>query len=120
MNSTDLARAPNIPARLKDRFEELRGAYYARLAGDRGKLMELLAAFPERTSPAPRPYERVQQIAHGMSGAAAVFEAHQVASVARHLEQTARAAIQSPSAPAEAAVREALVALVDLLLTVSA
>jgi HPt (histidine-containing phosphotransfer) domain-containing protein len=120
MKSTDHPRPPLRSDTLQDRFEALRAAYYVRLTSDRSRLMALRMSM-ERAPPLDSSlYEEVQRVAHGMAGAAAVFEATQVAFVARRLEEIALAASRAPGSEADAAVLGALDALVDLLLTVSA
>jgi HPt (histidine-containing phosphotransfer) domain-containing protein len=109
-----------MPAGFKVRFEELRGDYYARLAGDRSQLMKLRHYFDPPPQTRKLLYDQLQRLAHGMAGTAAVFEAPEVARVAHTLEEAACAAKTAPGDDAHAAVRNALDALVDLLLTVSA
>jgi HPt (histidine-containing phosphotransfer) domain-containing protein len=83
------------PAGSDDRFEELRIAYYARLKSDRAQVVALrtqLAKDPESKAT----YEAIRVCAHGMAGAAAIFEATDIMGAARKLEH---AAAQPPHDP---------------------
>ena len=118
MRSTESSPSAHLPARLKVRFEELRAAYLARLEGDRAHLLELRMNLGGSGSAAA--YEKIQRVAHGMAGAAAVFETFDVARAARRLSVSAFAAVQTPGAEADAGLRRELDALVDLLRSVGA
>jgi HPt (histidine-containing phosphotransfer) domain-containing protein len=119
MKSTEYRPTLRMSADFEARFEKLRANYYARLAGDRSRLMKLRVDFDHSAGPEAL-YDQIQRVAHGMAGAAAVFEAGQVARLARTLERAARAACKAPGAASHAAVQSALDAMVDLLLTISA
>jgi len=117
--SRESQSSSRLPPRVRDRFEELRAAYFARVAGDRAQLMQLRMRF-ERAGPMPPGiYDDVQRVAHGMAGTAGVFEEFDVSRIARRLETAALTASHSPGVDTDAAVCRALDALVDLLLTVS-
>jgi HPt (histidine-containing phosphotransfer) domain-containing protein len=108
---------PDIPAGLKDRFENLRIAYYARLAGDRTELLKLRIDFDRTEFSARRIYDDIRHVAHGMAGAATLFEAAQISGIARELEETALEAARAPSTMANAAVRTQVDSLMELLRT---
>jgi len=111
------------PAGTDDRFEELRIAYYARLKSDRAQVMTLrtqLAKGPESKAT----YEAIRVCAHGMAGAAAIFEATDIMKAARKLEHVASdaalATIPSDTAQSQGdsgnpAVRPLLDSLIELL-----
>jgi HPt (histidine-containing phosphotransfer) domain-containing protein len=98
MRSTnDWPRLTPTPAGSDDRFEELRIAYYARLKSDRAQVVAL------RTQLAKDPgskatYEAIRVCAHGMAGAAAIFEATDIMGAARKLEHAAADAPRAPDA----------------------
>ena len=100
-----------------DRFEELRVAYHARLKSDRAKVVTLrtqLAKDPESKAT----YEAIRVCAHGMAGAAAIFEATDIMKAARKLEHAASAAAHPNDAAADSgnpAVRPPLDSLIELL-----
>ena len=119
MRSTESSPSSHLPPRLKDRFEELRAAYLARLECYRAQLVELRINLGS-TGYSAAVYEKIHRVAHGMAGAAAVFETFDVARAARGLSVSALAAVQTPSIEADARVRRDLDALVDLLLTLAA
>jgi HPt (histidine-containing phosphotransfer) domain-containing protein len=104
-----------FPASLGHRFEELRTAYLVRLADDRARLEMLLTRFCRPHAEAAGLYNDIQRIAHGMAGAAAIFNAPHVGSAARRLEEAAAAAAKSPDSRTETVVRTALGVLLDLL-----
>ena len=89
MKSTEYRPTLRMSADFEARFEKLRANYYARLAGDRSRLMKLRVDFDHSAGPEAL-YDQIQRVAHGMAGAAAVFEAGQVARLARTLERAAR------------------------------
>ena len=108
------------PAGTDDRFEELRIAYYARLKSDRAQVMTLrtqLAKGPESKAT----YEAIRVCAHGMAGAAAIFEATDIMNAARKLEHVAsEAAVATDTAQSQGdsgnpAVRPLLDSLIELL-----
>ena len=105
------------PAGTDDRFEELRIAYYARLKSDRAQVMTLrtqLAKGPESKAT----YEAIRVCAHGMAGAAAIFEATDIMKAARQLEHAASEAVHPKEAATDSgnpAVRPPLDSLIELL-----
>jgi HPt (histidine-containing phosphotransfer) domain-containing protein len=113
MRSTDCRPNIEFPESLEDRFEELRTAYLVRLAVDRGRLEGLQVRFGRPHSAGL--HDDIQRIAHGMAGAAAIFNAPYISSAARLLEEAAAAAAKSPDRHTETAVRAALGALLDVL-----
>ena len=81
-------RLTPAPAGTDDRFEELRIAYYARLKSDRAQVMALrtqLGKAPDSKAT----YDAIRVCAHGMAGAAAIFEATDIMKAARALEHVA-------------------------------
>jgi HPt (histidine-containing phosphotransfer) domain-containing protein len=107
-------RLTPAPAGTDDRFEELRIAYYARLKSDRTQVVALrtqLATGPESKAT----YEAIRVCAHGMAGAAAIFEAADIMKAARKLEQVASEAALSQGASGNPAVRPLLDSLIELL-----
>src|ERR1700722_10484696 len=81
-----LTMAMHSGAGTDDRFEELRVAYHARLKSDRAKVVTLrtqLAKDPESKAT----YEAIRVCAHGMAGAAAIFEATDIMKAARQQEK---------------------------------
>jgi chemotaxis protein histidine kinase CheA len=118
MRSTnDWPRLNPGPAGTDDRFEELRIAYYARLKSDRAQVVALRAQLAK--SPEDRAtYEAIRVCAHGMAGAAAIFEATDIMRAARKLEHAASEATQSNAAAPHSgipAVHPPLDSLIDLL-----
>ena len=118
MRSTnDWPRLTPTPAGTDDRFEELRIAYYARLKSDRAQVIALrtqLAKDPESKAT----YEAIRVCAHGMAGAAAIFEATDIMKAARQLEHAASEAANAKDAAGDSgnpAVRPLLDSLIELL-----
>ena len=118
MRSTnDWPRVTSTPAGTDDRFEELRIAYYARLKSDRAQVVALrtqLAKDPESKAT----YEAIRVCAHGMAGAAAIFEATDIMKAARNLEHAASEAVRPHDAASDSgnpAVRPPLDSLIQLL-----
>jgi HPt (histidine-containing phosphotransfer) domain-containing protein len=114
MRSTNYwPRLTPAPAGTEDRFEELRIAYYARLKNDRAQVVALrtqLAKGPE----AKATYEAIRVCAHGMAGAAAIFEAADIMKAARKLEQAAsEAALEDSGNPAVRPLLDSLIELLD-------
>jgi HPt (histidine-containing phosphotransfer) domain-containing protein len=118
MRSTnDWPRLTPTPAGTDDRFEELRIAYYARLKSDRTQVVALraqLAQDPESKAT----YAAIRVCAHGMAGAAAIFEATDIMKAARKLEHAASEAANAKDAAGDSgnpAVRPPLDSLIELL-----
>ncbi len=110
-------RLTPAPAGADDRFEELRIAYYARLKSDRAQVLSLRTLLVE-SSDAKAAYEAIRACAHGMAGAAAIFEANDVMTAARQLEHAASAAKTSldSAAPAGDSGNPAVSPLLDSLI----
>jgi HPt (histidine-containing phosphotransfer) domain-containing protein len=118
MRSTnDWPRLTPPPDGADDRFEELRIAYYARLKSDRAKVATLRGQFADG-SDLKATYEAIRVCAHGMAGAAAIFEAADIMMAARKLEQAAVDATTSPdrAQSAEHSGNPALSPLLDSLI----
>jgi HPt (histidine-containing phosphotransfer) domain-containing protein len=121
MTSTNYwPRLTTPPAGEDDRFEELRIAYYARLKSDRAQVVSLRTQLAEGSDPKAT-YEAIRVCAHGMAGAAAIFEATDVMKAARKLEHAAVEATTSPDPVQSAensgnpALRPLLDSLIELL-----
>ena len=115
MKSTEYWAPSSEPAAHTDRFEELRAAYYARLRSDLVRLTALRLRFDEVQGGDSVFHEEIRRVAHGMAGAAAMFEATQVAIVAGRLEEAVRSGRRPQDTHAYAAVSAALDALMHLL-----
>ena len=120
MKSTDHAANLTMPVRLADRFEDLRTAYYARLGDDRSRLLKLRVQLGRAKSNPRGVYMDIRSVAHGMAGAAEVFEAERISMVAQSLEAAAIAALGAPGDEGGGAVKFALDSLTDLLHSFSA
>jgi hypothetical protein len=117
MQSINYWPRPSAPIQPEDQFEALRAAFYRRLYGDRVELAELSAQLA-RTDLDPMPvYYRLHVLGHRVCGAAALFEAAEMAQAAMALEQAALAAAKPNAVQAGAAVRIALDGLMDFLPT---
>lgn len=115
MKSTnDWPRLTPTPAGTDDRFEELRIAYYARLKSDRAQVMALRTQLANGHD-AKATYEAIRVCAHGMAGAAAIFEATDIMKAARTLEQAASEAAPATGDSGNPAVRPLLNSLIELL-----
>jgi hypothetical protein len=117
MESINYWPRPSAPIEPEDQFEPLRAAFYRRLYSDRVELAELSAQLA-RTDVDPMPvYYRLHVLGHRVCGAAALFEAAEMAQAAIALEQAALAAAKPNAGQAGAAVRSAVEALMDFLPT---
>lgn len=117
MRSTnDWPRSAQSGAARDDRFEELRLAYYARLRSDRARVRALRTELDSTQETVPT-YEAIRLCAHGMAGAAAIFEAKDIMQAARKLEHAAGHAAQTQASGAKSGVRPSLDALMELLNT---
>ena len=115
MKSTEYWAPSSEPAVHTDRFEELRAAYYARLRSDLARLTALRVRFDETQGGDSLFHEEIRRVAHGMSGAAAMFEATQVAIASSRLEEAVRSSRRPQDTQAYAAVSAALDSLMHLL-----
>lgn len=115
MASIDTPPRPAVPAKLKDRFEELRAAFQRRLTNDRIQLLELRARCEPAAALTAALHEEIRRFAHTMAGAAAVFEAADVSSLAQSVEELATYAGEHPGLEADTAVRNAIDALLGIL-----
>jgi len=100
------------PKRAGDPLGDLRAAYFTRLRRDLAQLGTLRAKLAGAGTGSKTAYESIRRIAHGMAGAAAIFNAGAVMRAAIMLEQTVRAA--TPDADGDA-VRLALDTMIDSL-----
>ena len=115
MGSRQYWPRPSAPVQTEDEFERLRAAFYRRLYSDRVELAELGAQLA-RPDVDPIPiYYRVHVVGHRVRGAAALFEADEMAKAAITLELAALAATSPNAGKAAAAVRTALQGLMDFL-----
>ena len=114
MRSTDAGVAVTGDQPRPDRFDELRCAYHARLHSDLMRLTALRVRLDEPLDGAT-PYEDIRRVAHGMAGAAAMFEAAAVAGAAGRLEEAALNSRISGTVPTDAMIRAALDGLINVL-----
>jgi HPt (histidine-containing phosphotransfer) domain-containing protein len=113
MKSTEYRARAEMPETMRDRFELLRAAYHKRLSSDRTQLMHLRARLALR-DPDPRALlDTIRRVAHGMAGAGAVFEAHDVAYAARLLESAATEALRRVGTDTVRSPLNALIALLE-------
>jgi HPt (histidine-containing phosphotransfer) domain-containing protein len=119
MGSTVYWPRPSAPMQPGDEFEALRAAFCERLYSDRVELLQLSEQLARPDSDPPAIYYRVHTVAHRVCGAAAMFEAAEIAAAAIALEQAALAATKPDAERAEAGaqVRSALQDLIELLPT---
>jgi hypothetical protein len=115
MKSTNCWPRLSEPAGPDDPFEELRASYYARLRSDRVRLLGLRAELSGTGAEPKYLYEAIRVVAHGMAGAAGIFEATDVLNAASAIENAARVSLQSRANRVDPAVRAGLDALIDLL-----
>jgi HPt (histidine-containing phosphotransfer) domain-containing protein len=115
MKSTEQAPSSSLPAALRSRFDSLRAAYLERLTGDNVRLKDLRSQLDGTHPPAGTLLEDLQRIAHGMAGAASIFEAPRISGAARALQEAAAAAANSREERTHNAVGAALDALIETL-----
>jgi len=101
------------------RFEQLRGAYFDRLQGDRAQLAAIRLELGEMPGSKATAIEHLRQLAHRMCGAAAIFEAGDIFMAAEILERAATDAARTPGAGSPA-VHTALDTLLNQLSLVGA
>jgi len=102
-----------------DPFEELQGAFQARLRSDLVRLMALGAALAcADADPAPI-FEDIRVFAHRVRGAAALFGAPDIGVVADALEQAAISAANAHASNLDDSVCTALEALTERLAAVN-
>lgn len=97
-----------------DRYDDLRSAYLARLHNDLARLIKLRAQLQHEPTDASVSAD-LRRVAHGMAGAAAMFEAARVADAAAILEQAAVNSQIAQSRHQDDAQRTALDALIGVL-----
>lgn len=102
-----------------DPFDELQGAFYARLRSDLVRLMVLGAALATADIDPMPIFEDIRVFAHRVRGAAALFGAPDICGVAYTLEQAAISAANAHAANSDACVCTALEALTERLATVN-
>lgn len=115
MKSTNSWPRMSAPAGPDDPFEELRTAYFTRLRSDRVRLLGLRAELCGADTEPKFLYEAIRVVAHGMAGAAGIFEATEVMNAASALESAARISTRACADSVDPAVRAGLDALTDLL-----
>jgi HPt (histidine-containing phosphotransfer) domain-containing protein len=96
-------------------FEKLRSAFHLRLDRERTNLGNLAAALARADGGSALAFENLQFSAHRLHGAAAVFEAFEVADAASALEEASASASIANSDKSDLAVSTALRRLMDLL-----
>jgi hypothetical protein len=103
------------PAGPDDPFADLRASYYARLRNDITRLRALHTQLSSSEMDPKGLHESIYLVAHGMAGAAAIFQVTEVLNAAIALEQATLAAIKAHPGTDDASVCAALDALTDLL-----
>jgi HPt (histidine-containing phosphotransfer) domain-containing protein len=103
------------PVAMDDEFERIRVAFYARLRCDRMRLTTLASSLSRAQGHPAGVFEALQGLAHRIRGAAAIFEATQIASAAYALERAATTACDKRSDHSDEPVWLALAALIGLL-----
>ena len=94
-----------------DPFKELRAAFNVRLGSDAVRLAVLAATLARADADPAVIFEDIRLFAHRVRGAAALFEAPDIASVADALEQAAISAANAHAENSDASIWSALEAL---------
>src|ERR1700722_8109229 len=105
----------STPARMDDEFDRIRVTFYARLRCDRMRLTTLATSLSRVEGHPAGVFKALQGLAHRIRGAAAIFEASELAGAAYALEQAATAACDKRSDHSDGPVWSALEELVELL-----
>jgi HPt (histidine-containing phosphotransfer) domain-containing protein len=105
----------STPAAIDDEFDRIRATFYARLRCDRMRLTTLATSLSRVEGHPAGVFKALQGLAHRIRGAAAVFEASELAGAAYALEQAATAACDKRSDHTDGPVWSALEELVELL-----
>ncbi len=102
-----------------DPFEELRAAFHLRLRSDAVRLAVLAAALARADAEPAIIFEDIRLFAHRVRGAAALFGAPDIGSVADALEQAAFSAAAAHAENSDASIWTALEALAQRLAAVN-
>jgi HPt (histidine-containing phosphotransfer) domain-containing protein len=102
-----------------DPFEQLRAAFQVRLQSDAVRLAVLAAALARADADSASNFEDIRLFAHRVRGAAALFGAADIASVADALEQTAISAAHARAENSDTSIWTALEALAERLAAVN-
>jgi len=112
-------RSSSTQTEPEDPFEELRAAFHLRLRSDAVRLAVLAAALARADAEPAIIFEDIRLFAHRVHGAAAIFGAPDIGSVADALEQAAFSAAAAHAENSDASIWTALEALAQRLAAVN-
>jgi HPt (histidine-containing phosphotransfer) domain-containing protein len=115
MKSIEHREPGALPAAADDDFERIRETFFARLRSDRVRLTTLAASLARIETHPAGVFKALQDLAHRIRGAAAVFGESGIGAAANELEQAAIAACDAGADHADGRVWSALEGLVELL-----